>query len=267
MDESRERFAYRCLPLNIANAHGWEVATPHAFEALWSGRRETSSVSIVADDPAVPREELPVSHFGEGVLTFHVGFLFSTPPGYNLFVSGPPNVRKDGIVPLTGIVESDWLPYQFTMNWAMTRPGVPIRFEAGEAFCFVFPLQRDLVERVQPEIHDLSDAPELAAANQMWVASRKAFIEDLRIPGSPAQSARWQRYYMRATMPDGEPWTGPHQTRLKVRPFSPPPDSAESGVEARLPAVSPTLCSDADAVRPHAENACALQGCPFHPSG
>ena len=25
MDETPEAFAYRCLPLNIANAHGWEI--------------------------------------------------------------------------------------------------------------------------------------------------------------------------------------------------------------------------------------------------
>jgi Family of unknown function (DUF6065) len=25
MDATDQRFAYRCLPLNIANAHGWEI--------------------------------------------------------------------------------------------------------------------------------------------------------------------------------------------------------------------------------------------------
>ena len=25
MDRTNERSAYRCLPLNIANAHGWEI--------------------------------------------------------------------------------------------------------------------------------------------------------------------------------------------------------------------------------------------------
>jgi hypothetical protein len=28
MDASPEAFAYRCLPLNIANAHGWGILTP-----------------------------------------------------------------------------------------------------------------------------------------------------------------------------------------------------------------------------------------------
>ena len=28
MDRTRLSFAYRCLPLNIANAHGWEILCP-----------------------------------------------------------------------------------------------------------------------------------------------------------------------------------------------------------------------------------------------
>ncbi|MDR3507935.1 MAG: DUF6065 family protein, partial [Caulobacteraceae bacterium] len=37
MDDTPESFAYRCLPLNIANAHGWEILNPCAFEAVWNG--------------------------------------------------------------------------------------------------------------------------------------------------------------------------------------------------------------------------------------
>ena len=37
MDATPGSFAYRCLPLNIANAHGWEVLSPCAFDAVWDG--------------------------------------------------------------------------------------------------------------------------------------------------------------------------------------------------------------------------------------
>lgn len=49
-----------------------------------------------------------VSHFGAGVVTFTVPYLFRTPPSYNLHVRGPTNMPKDGIYPLEGIVETDW---------------------------------------------------------------------------------------------------------------------------------------------------------------
>lgn len=37
MDATDQRFAYRCLPLNIANAHGREILCPSGFVAVWNG--------------------------------------------------------------------------------------------------------------------------------------------------------------------------------------------------------------------------------------
>src|SRR6185312_10491140 len=91
MDDTTRRFAYRCLPLTIANQHGWELLCPCSFEALWTGGRSTRAIQIVrlaGDGP------LPESHFGEGVLTFHPGYLFRTEDRTNLFVTGPLNTRR-----------------------------------------------------------------------------------------------------------------------------------------------------------------------------
>ena len=67
--------------------------------------------------------------------------LFRTEPGYDLMVQGPDQPAQGWIAPLTGIIETDWAPYTFTMNWMFTRPGQVVRFEAGEPFCHFFPVQ------------------------------------------------------------------------------------------------------------------------------
>ena len=46
MDATSDSFAYRCLPLNIANAHGWELLSPIGFSAKWSGGNERRDVQI-----------------------------------------------------------------------------------------------------------------------------------------------------------------------------------------------------------------------------
>src|ERR1700761_8056674 len=84
MDATPESFAYRCLPLNIANAHGWEVLSPCGFEAIWDGGTDPSAVKIIADPGSVPHQR-PVALFGSGVLTFHVEAIMRTPPGWNLW--------------------------------------------------------------------------------------------------------------------------------------------------------------------------------------
>lgn len=220
MEQTGERFAYRCLPLVIANTHGWEILCPASIEVFWRGGAGLGDLKVVPlGDHAGTPPGFAASHFGSGVLTFHTGYLFQTDPGYNLYVSGPVNRPKDGAVPLTGIVETDWLPQPFTMNWLFTAPGGPLVFEEGEPFCHIFPVARDLIEQVEPEFRDLASDPELHARCAQWTMSRAAFNRDLQVPGSTAQAEKWQKHYMRGQHPDGAPGSQDHRTKLKVRDF------------------------------------------------
>ncbi len=217
MDATQERFAYRCLPLNIANAHGWEILCQAGFTAVWNGGNDLGAISIVGD----PGTHSPVvSHFGSGVLTFHVPCLFRTEPGYDLMVQGPVNRPKHGIAPLAGVVESDWSPFSFTMNWRFTAPAIPVRFEKGEAYCNVLPVKRGELEQMEPELRLLSQDAELKAQHEAWSQSRQQFNADLKVPDSEAQSEKWQRKYYHGLAPDGRPLAPEdHHTRLRLRPF------------------------------------------------
>ena len=105
---------------------------PCSFSATWTGGNLTSDIQIrPLGDPARVDSRV-VSHFGHGVLTFHTGYLFRTSPGWALWCRGAPNTVKHGIVPLDGLVETDWLPFPFTMNWRFTRPGT-VRFDGRRA--------------------------------------------------------------------------------------------------------------------------------------
>ncbi len=131
MDRTNQRFAYRCLPVNIANAYGWEILCSSGFVSVWNGEDDLPAISIVPDSEAPPPA---VSHFGHGVLTFHVPCLFRTEPGFDLMVQGPINRPKDAIAALSGVIETDWSPYSFTMNWIFTRPGNAGAVREGRTF-------------------------------------------------------------------------------------------------------------------------------------
>ncbi len=128
MDRIPDNHACRCLPLNIANTHGWDVLSPCDLTASWSGGIHARAIRFAAQEGYANLAQFAVSHFAFGIVTFHLGYLFQTEPGWDLFASGSLNTIKDGIAPLTGVIETDWLPYPFTMNWQMTRPGT-VRFE------------------------------------------------------------------------------------------------------------------------------------------
>ncbi len=223
MERTRDRFAYRCLPLVIANAFGWTVCTTRGFDAWWEGSEASAGLHIVphsGKQPATSRHGLPVSHFGNGVLTFHIQALFRTEPGIQLWAGGPINHVKDAIQPLTGIVETDWLPFTFTMNWIFTRPGSVARFREGEPICQVFPVNCDNLENVDPELRPISSEPELEAEYQRWSESRNSFNAGLKEKDSEERKAGWQRNYFQGKTLDGTRAHG-HRTKITVKPFTP----------------------------------------------
>jgi hypothetical protein len=216
MDDSDRRFAYRCLPLNIANAHGWEILCSTAFSAIWDGRKALDAVHVRAG----PRATAPaISHFGSGILTFHVPCLFRTDPGIDLYVTGPVNRPKDGIAALSGIIETDWSPYTFTMNWLFTRDHQRVRFEVDEPFCHLFPIRRGQLEKVSPVFRELSSDPELEREHKLWSVNRGSFNADLAKPDSQAAQDEWQKTYFRGKTPSGKPAPEGHVSRLRLRKF------------------------------------------------
>ncbi|HEY3799731.1 MAG TPA: DUF6065 family protein [Caulobacteraceae bacterium] len=215
MDMTNEHYAYRCIPLSIANASGWELALPFAFEAAWYGGNELNAIQFRSNDQRV--QHYATSHFGHGVITFHTGWLFKTPPGWAVWARGAPNGDKDGIAPLDGLVETDWLPFPFTMNWKFTRPGV-IRFEADEPFCFITLAPHGMLDRVQPKLSTLDADPKLKAAYDAWSNSRADFGKRLGDRETGAVAEKWQRTYVqgRGGVEDGLPVYHLSKRRLKA---------------------------------------------------
>jgi hypothetical protein len=217
MDATDQRYAYRCLPLNIANSYGWEILCPVGFTAIWDGEPGINAIKIVKGEG---EGLIPISHFGSGILTFHVNCLFRTEPGFDLMVQGPVNRAKDAIAPLQGVVETDWAPYTFTMNWRFTQPEIEVEFEKGEPFCHFFPIRRADIEAVEPEFRQVSTDPKLEAEYRAWNESRRAFNRDLNEAGSKAQAERWQKHYYRGVDIGGAPIAeAGHRTRVRVRDF------------------------------------------------
>jgi hypothetical protein len=218
MDDTPESFAYRCLPLNIANAHGWEVLSPCTFDAIWNGEAGVDAITIRPETGASP-ERLPVSLFGHGIMTFHIEGIFRTPDGWDLWVGGSPNRAKDGIAPLTGVVETDWSPFTFTMNWRFTRPEHWIHFDAMEPVCFFFPVERAAIEAFVPKFEPLESDPATMERFQAWSRARDEFHE--RMASSPPRTPadRWQKHYYRGVDAGGQSLTKNHRAKLRLKRF------------------------------------------------
>ena len=214
MDAFPDRHPYRCLPLTMANSTGWEILCPVDVKIVWDGGPMEENIQLYTTGDPGALAAVADSHFRRGIVTFHTGHLFRTPPGWGVWTSGPPNYFKDGIQPLTGLVETDWLPFPFTMNWQMTRPGEVV-FRKGEPFCFITLMEHRRLEEITPERKLLSTNPDLVKEYEAWRDSRTDFNKRLGQGEQNAMKERWQRHYMR-----GQTVTGggadAHQTKRRM---------------------------------------------------
>ena len=216
MDKTIDRVPYRCLPMTMANATGWEVNCPFDIELEWNGGPRKEDIKITAPGVKTLLDHVVTSHFQNGIVTFHTGYLFRTPPGWAVWAMGPPNWPKDGIYPLSGLIETDWLPFGFTMNWQMTRPG-KVCFEKGEPFCFITLSEHRRLDEVEPKIRLLGSNPQLERDYNGWAKSRGEFVEKLAKRDSNAVAQGWQRHYMRGETVSGKERGADHDTKRRLQ--------------------------------------------------
>lgn len=216
MDNTAQKFAYRCLPLLIANQAGWHILNTHPVKVTWTGKKATQAITVEYLEK--PLRQRLSSHFGYGIVTWGLPFLFRTPPGYNLLARGPANMPKDGIAPLEGIIETDWSSATFTMNWQITRPHHPIIFEKDEPICFIVPQKRGELEAFTPEIRSIESDPELQAQFKEWQEGRLASQKQFEALDPLAPQKPWQRDYFLGALPDNP--AQDHQMRLEIREFT-----------------------------------------------
>lgn len=199
MDATFKRIAYRCLPLIAANQAGWVIRSPASFTAVWSGEPNNHGVRVTFDTDSAHLAGTAISHFGSGVLTFVLPWLFRTSPGYGLLLRGPTNDFKENAAPLDAVVETDWSPYTFTMNWKLLRGNVPVRFEKGDAICMIQPFPLALLEQVDCSFAPFADAPpEIRQGFDDFVHRRSAGIAV-----APQGQYETQRDYFAGRYPDG----------------------------------------------------------------
>jgi hypothetical protein len=190
MDNSHDKFAYHCVPLNVANTYGWSVLSPESFSVTWNGGSQTDSIKVNGGSGS----QWVSSHFGGGVFTIGVDFVVRTEDGISLYVRGMPNEPHRGIYPLDGIIETDWLPFTFTFNYIFTEP-CTVKFEKDEPLFSFFPIERSFIKEFELKRANIKEDKEFFKKFTEYSKSRKEHIDE--------KKPERQRYYLKGTGADG----------------------------------------------------------------
>jgi hypothetical protein len=184
-------------------------------------------------------------HFGAGIVTFAIPYVFRTPPGIELLVRGAPNFWVEGAQALEGLVETDWASASFTMNWRILAASRWVSWRAGDPICFLQPVSVALLEAAEPQQVMMSDAPAVDQAFRAWSNSRAVFNAD---PERAPQA--WERHYYLGKHVTGERAPS-HRTRLALARFAGAPEveiaATASGVaDGGRPAAPPRAVAGFD---------------------
>lgn len=184
---------YRCLPMTIANQNGWVIEAPCDISAIWFGGHDSkTSMHFWLDKEYNVPNPWVKCHFLGGVITFEFDFIIKTTEKTNLLVRGAPNFFIDGLHPLEGLVETDWLSFSFTMNWKVTQPNKLVRFKKGDPICFIQPVPHNYSETFDFEIDYLDNNPEFSKKCNEWTKQRVKFSENRNLG---IENRKWQKNY------------------------------------------------------------------------
>jgi len=71
MNSTAQAFANRCLPMRLANQHGWFILNNQSIEVRWNGGPRISDLKVsYLEPPLHARKPTVLSHFGYGLLTW-----------------------------------------------------------------------------------------------------------------------------------------------------------------------------------------------------
>jgi hypothetical protein len=211
MDETPSKFAYRCLPLSMANQCTYDVLAPSTIKATWYGGVDSNK--MIVEYLGDKSFSYASSEFGSGILTFHVDFVITSSFNTSIYVKGPANQFKKNINALEGIVETHWLPFTFTANWKFFEPGEVI-FEKDEPIFSFFPINLDYIESFDAQIGKIEDNKIFKNKYDQYCNSRSKHIEEGHTDGKD-----WQKYYMKGISPGCTHVANNHKSNIKLKKF------------------------------------------------
>ena len=209
MDETTGKYAYRCLPLSMANQTGWNLYATEDFVVNYNGGQHQRDLSINFEEGA---KEFVTSTFGAGIFTIHTGLLFRTEPEWDMLVTGPINEPNPLATALTGVVETHWCDFTFTMNYKMNSPGW-FRWDKRIPLCQIIPIPHDY-SNIETEFEHISVDPDQEKRYKQWADSRNQIVREVRdlydkgedgeIVKSGQPKTEWEKNYYSGKRKTGE---------------------------------------------------------------
>jgi hypothetical protein len=136
--------AYYCLPLTVANQHGFLVKSVRDFDIIWNGSDDDVTITFINEENA--DKQTIKTGFRSGIVTIQNRFALKTSKGISLMTMQPPNLFIPGAIAMAGVIECDNIRRDFTFNLKVTVPNLLIKVRKGDPLASFMPIQRHFID-------------------------------------------------------------------------------------------------------------------------
>jgi hypothetical protein len=136
MDETQEKHAYMCFPLNLTNRLGWGISFPKDIRVIWDGVTDTTPDRVKVLEGA----EYVSTRRGNATISFLTGMLVRTDDLTSTLAMPVPNLFVRGAQCYTTIISTSFYEHELPIAWRITEPNIEIHIPAGQPVAALLPL-------------------------------------------------------------------------------------------------------------------------------
>lgn len=185
MEQTYDRHAYNCFPLNLTNSLGWGISFPEDIIFVWDGMSDSdhNHVKIISG------EKWCHPFRANATISFKTGLTFKTEEDVTTLVMPVPNQFIDGAQCFTTLISTSFFTGEIQVAWRITKSDVPIIIKAGTPVCSIIPISLSNLNNSEIVLKDINKKPKLNFDGEQYG------IESQRI----ANSGQWTHFYRNAT--------------------------------------------------------------------
>lgn len=199
MDETPERHAYMCFPLNLTNRLGWGISFPKDIRFIWDGITDTTPDHI----KIIEGEQFVGTNRGNATLSFYTGLRITTDKNTSLLTMPVPNLFTRGAQCYTTLISTSFYFHSLPVAWRVTEPNVEICIPAGTPVAAILPVSLgNLQENYELSI---SEGP----ASEEYFDEVRKYGEIVEIK---SETGEWLNSYRDAVNYEGKS-IGSHETK------------------------------------------------------
>jgi len=142
MDDTAEKHAYMCFPLNLTNRLGWGISFPGDIRVVWDGITDPTPDHVTILEGA----EFVSNTRGNATLSFHSALKFTTDAETSMLTMPVPNLFTRGAQCYTTLISTSFYFHELPLAWRLTEPGQEILIPANTPIAAVLPVSLTLLE-------------------------------------------------------------------------------------------------------------------------